>query len=193
MLATSVLRPDKARYDHSDDGDFARFDPDDPRVDQYGLALARAGTVLDATLSVYEPHPVAARPGRLPGCSRALAARLTRKLVADGVRVSAGTDYPAGPNDPWPSLLKELHALVHDAGFTPTQALAAATRNGAAAAGQSRDYGGLGAGAYADMVLLRRNPLDNIDNLRSVVLTVKRGQRYPRADYHFAPIPGARP
>jgi imidazolonepropionase-like amidohydrolase len=191
MLATSILRPDKRRYDHADDGDFSTLDPNDPRILRYARALARSGTVLDATLSVYAKDPTPQKSGGLAGCSRRLAAAITRIIVAQGVPVSAGTDYPAASDQPFPSLYDELHALVPDAGFTPRQAIVAATRNGAAAAGELANYGGLQAGKYADIVLLRRNPLDDIDNLRSIVLTVKRGVRYPREDYHVTAIKGA--
>jgi imidazolonepropionase-like amidohydrolase len=191
MLATFVLRPGKIRYDHADDGDFTKLNPTDPEIPRYARALAASGTVLDATLSLYERNPKASRPGRLPGCSRALAAAITRTIARAGAPVSAGTDYPAPANDPFPSLYRELDALVHDADFTPHQAIVAATRNSALAAGVAKDYGALAPGQFADIILVKRNPLEDIDNLRSVVLTVKRGAQYPRADYHFAPIPGA--
>ena len=191
MLATSILRPGKQRYDHSDDGDFSKLDPNDPEIQRYARALAASGTVLDATLSLYAEAPKSSKPGRLPGCSRALAAAITRVIVAQGVPVSAGTDYPAASDQPFPSLYSELDALVRDAGFTPFQAIVAATRNGAMAAGATKNYGSLQPGKYADIVLVRRNPLDDIDNLRSIVLTVKRGVQYPRTDYHFTPIKGA--
>lgn len=191
MLATFVLRPGKSRYDHTDDGDFRLVQVDDPEITRYLHALAGSGTVLDATLSLYDPDPKASRPGRLPGCPRRLAAAITRAAADAGVPVSAGTDYPAGPDNPFPSLYSELEALVRDAGFSPYQAIVAATRNGAMAAGVWRDYGSIEPGKYADFVLMRNNPLDNIENIRSVVLTVKRGAVYPRSDYHFEPIPRA--
>ncbi len=191
MLATFILRPGKQRYDHADDGDFSKLDPNDPEIRRYAAALKASGSVLDATLSLYARDPKPAKPGRLPGCSRALAAALTRIIAAQGVPVSAGTDYPAAPDEPFPSLYDELDALVRDAGFTPRQAIAAATRHGAMAAGAAKDYGALEPGKYADIVLVRSNPLHDIDNLRSIVLTVKRGVQYPRAAYRFTPIKGA--
>jgi hypothetical protein len=33
------------------------------------------------------------------------------------------------------------------------------------------------------MVVLERNPLDDVRNFRSVVLTVKRGRRFPRVEF----------
>jgi imidazolonepropionase-like amidohydrolase len=44
--------------------------------------------------------------------------------------------------------------------------------------------GTLAAGKLANLVIVSRNPLDDIKALREVVLTVKRGRAYPRSDYH---------
>jgi imidazolonepropionase-like amidohydrolase len=43
------------------------------------------------------------------------------------------------------------------------------------------------AGKLANLVIVARNPLDDITALREVVLTVKRGRAYPRSDYHQPP------
>jgi imidazolonepropionase-like amidohydrolase len=59
----------------------------------------------------------------------------------------------------------------------------AATLNGAKAAGQEKDMGTIEPGKLANMVVLEKNPLDDVGNFRSVVLTVKRGREFPREDY----------
>ena len=41
-------------------------------------------------------------------------------------------------------------------------------------------------GKLANLLVVAKNPLASIRNLRSVVMTVKRGRRYSRAD--FRPI-----
>jgi imidazolonepropionase-like amidohydrolase len=38
-------------------------------------------------------------------------------------------------------------------------------------------------GKLANMVVLERNPLDNVRNFRSVELTVKRGRTFPRGNF----------
>jgi imidazolonepropionase-like amidohydrolase len=48
---------------------------------------------------------------------------------------------------------------------------------------REREMGSVAAGKLANLVVLDRNPLESLANMRSVVLTVKRGRDYPRADY----------
>nr|WP_286159358.1 amidohydrolase family protein [Janthinobacterium sp. HH01] len=69
------------------------------------------------------------------------------------------------------------------------QAIRAATANAAMALGRQREFGTLEAGKYANMVFLQRDPLQDIANVRSVVLTVKRGHQYARDEYQFKPLP----
>ena len=84
---------------------------------------------------------------------------------------------------------QELEKLVKHAGFTPQEAIIAATANAAEALGKQQEFGTLEAGKYANMVFLKQNPLQDIANVRSVVLTVKRGHEFARADYKFTPLP----
>jgi imidazolonepropionase-like amidohydrolase len=62
------------------------------------------------------------------------------------------------------------------AGLTPLAALQAATRNPAEFMGKLDHYGSIEAGKAADLVLLRGNPLADIDNTRSVDVTVLAGR-----------------
>jgi imidazolonepropionase-like amidohydrolase len=96
---------------------------------------------------------------------------VTREAVRRGVRISAGSDHVAyGPVAERASLFGELKLLVDSIALTPTAALLAATRDAARALGgdAGRQVGTIEVGHYADLVLLTRNPLQNIDNLDSV-------------------------
>ena len=96
---------------------------------------------------------------------------VTREAVRRGVRISAGSDHVAyGPVRDRASLFGELRLLVDSIALTPTAALLAATRDAALAIGgePGRQIGTIQAGHYADLVLLARNPLEDIDNLDSV-------------------------
>lgn len=144
------------------------------------------GTILDATGRVYvedEARAAAAGEGRRPLCSADLAATITRQAWKAGVPISTGTDGLADWNDPWPALYDELDFLARRVGMSPAEVLRAATLTGARAADQAADMGALAPGKLANFAVLRKNPLADIANVRSITLTVKRGRAYPRADY----------
>lgn len=89
-----------------------------------------------------------------------------RRLADGGVNYGFGTD--AGPVGRVPGYSGhwELELMVED-GFTPGQAIEAATGRAAAILG-SRDIGVLERGRWADFVVLGANPLDNILNSRNI-------------------------
>ena len=105
--------------------------------------------------------------------------QITREAVGRGVRISAGTDHVAyGPVGDRASLLGELQLYVDSIGLSPTAALLAATRDAARAVGgdQGSRIGTIEAGHYADLVLLSRNPLDDIGNLDAVEWVMRGGR-----------------
>ena len=148
--------------------------------------MKRQGAVLDATVLVYAglEARAAARPnGPKPYCTADLAARLTNQALRAGVVISAGTDGFSERDDAYPDLHNELELLVAKAGFTPLQAISAATLGGALSVTQDPDFGAIAAGKLANLVFLSKDPSADIKGLRSVVLTVKRGVDHRRADY----------
>jgi imidazolonepropionase-like amidohydrolase len=89
---------------------------------------------------------------------------LAKTLHEAGGRVLAGTDAGGPPFVlPGLSMSDELRQLV-SAGLTPYDALRAATAN-AAAFLRRPDLGTIAPGNVADLVLLRGNPLSDIDNI----------------------------
>jgi hypothetical protein len=190
MIARYIREPGKAGYGHSNEPSYDGLSAEDPGIARYIAALAKSGTIMDATLSVYiPPLDKEGRPVASKRCPLALAGDITRAMQRAGVRIAAGTDADAGPDNPWPALYRELEALVKDAGMTPYDAITAATKNAAAALGKEREFGTLEAGKYANVVLLQSDPAQDITNLRSIVMTVKRGHRFLRSDYHHQTVP----
>lgn len=98
-----------------------------------------------------------------------------------GVDFLVGTDAPAVPNCfPGFSVHDEM-ALLVKAGFTPMEALQAATRNPAKFLGLSDSLGTVEKGKMADLVLLEANPLEDITNTQRIAAVVVNGRLLKRA------------
>lgn len=175
-------RPDS--YQHRFPIDASLFAHDNPVMTRLFADMVRRGTVLDATLHVYRAVEEAARKeGKPPLCTVALAGKITNHAYREGVRISAGTDGDTPASDRFPALFDELELLHDAAGLPPMAVVVAATLNGARAMGEGKDMGSIEAGKLANLVVLERNPLDDVRNFRSVLLTVKRGHSFPRVEY----------
>jgi imidazolonepropionase-like amidohydrolase len=175
-------RPDS--YQHRFPVDASLFANDNPVMAKLFADMVRRGTILDATVHVYREVEAAAKERRQPPlCTVALAGKLTNKAFRSGVTISAGTDGDTPISEPWPALFDELQLLHDAAGLPPMEVMKAATLNGAKAAGQEKDMGTIEAGKLANLVALSKNPLDDVRNFKSVVLTVKRGRSFPRDEY----------
>ena len=110
----------------------------------------------------------------------ATAGRAVRDLQAGGASVLAGTDTFDAFVLPGHSLHQELKALV-DAGFSPLEALQAATRTAAEYRGTAKTEGTIAAGKRADLVLLDADPSRDIGNAAKVHAVFVAGRRYDRA------------
>jgi len=145
--------------------------------------MKRRGTIMDATLYVYEvlDHMKDANPP--PYCTLKLASKILGEAYRAGVAISAGTDADSDWHDPLPALADEMVLLVK-AGMTPMDSIRAATSVAARAIGQQRDMGTLEAGKLANIVFLAKDPLADIANVKAVTLTVKRGLEFPRSAFH---------
>jgi imidazolonepropionase-like amidohydrolase len=67
-----------------------------------------------------------------------------------------------------------------EAGLTPQQALLSATGDAARCWNVAGQVGTLAAGAWADFVVLGKNPLEDIQNSRSIESVWIAGNRIPR-------------
>ncbi len=107
---------------------------------------------------------------------------LVSEMHRAGVPFLAGTDTAAGVYVfPGFSLHEELQLFV-EAGFTPAEALRTATSNPARFLGMEDRLGSIEKGKLADLVLLDRNPLDDIRNTRQVNAVVANGRYFSRKD-----------
>ena len=89
--------------------------------------------------------------------------RVVEQARARGIRILCGTDTGNNTFMPYGQLhAKELEILVTYCGFTPMEALVAATRGNAFAVGLEGEVGLLEAGKLADVIVLKRDPLADI-------------------------------
>jgi imidazolonepropionase-like amidohydrolase len=97
-----------------------------------------------------------------------------RKALKAGVKMVYGTDagvYPHGEN------ARQFGVMVRY-GATPLQAIQSATVNAADALGQKDKVGVVKPGAFADLVGVRGNPLEDVRLLENPVFVMKGGTAY---------------
>jgi imidazolonepropionase-like amidohydrolase len=109
-------------------------------------------------------------------------------LIRSGVLLTPGTDsyWGAAPElarEPKPETqdhgigtILAIEGLV-ELGMTPSQAIVAATKNGASACRRLNDFGTLEAGKFADLVILDADPLADVHNIRKLHAVFKEGKQ----------------
>jgi imidazolonepropionase-like amidohydrolase len=88
-----------------------------------------------------------------------------------------GTDSGTPMNFNSEALWREIKAHV-DMGVPPLRAISAATRIGARILGRGQDLGTIEVGKLADIIVVRRNPIFDIQALADVQVVVKDGVVY---------------
>jgi imidazolonepropionase-like amidohydrolase len=110
-----------------------------------------------------------------------------QRLIVEGCRITIGTDnyHGAAPEfrrepkletqEPGIGTILALEGLV-ELGMSPGEAIVAATRNGAIACRALDRFGTLEVGKCADLIVLERDPLESITNIRTLSLVISRGR-----------------
>jgi imidazolonepropionase-like amidohydrolase len=183
----AVLRNNEARRD----GRYRLFadaNLDSPEATALYVLLRERRPWVDATLAVFERRADKQAEGVTPEVAQVMASgftrmkQLTRRVSREGARVVMGghTDVPfAGRGEaPW----RELELLV-DSGFTPLEAITAATSTAAGFLYRDQDLGTLRAGFQADLVVFRDNPAASISAVRTVERVMVAGRWVDRSKY----------
>jgi imidazolonepropionase-like amidohydrolase len=97
--------------------------------------------------------------------------RWFQRALQAGVRMALGSDLRPLRD----AVLLEMGLWVKD-GATPWQALQAATTHAAEVCRAGHDLGTVEVDKLADLIAVRHNPLDDIDNLRALELVFKAGR-----------------
>jgi imidazolonepropionase-like amidohydrolase len=104
---------------------------------------------------------------------------LIGKMNEKGVKFLAGTDCPNPYIFPGFSLHDELSLLVKG-GMPALDALKSATINPAIFMNKENDFGSIEVGKMASLVLLNKNPLENIENTKTIETVIVRGKVYSK-------------
>lgn len=86
--------------------------------------------------------------------------------LQEEIQIGCGSDA-GSPNTPHGSLINELELMV-SYGCGTFKALQSATLIAAQTLGLEQHYGSLDVGKKADMIILSKNPVENISNIRSI-------------------------
>lgn len=136
-------------------------------ADDESIELMRKhGTQLVPTMTVYE------RIHRMRGDSPASAMYDTiftniRRLHEAGLILAVGTDTMGGIF-PFGGSAEELTLYVEKVGLEPLEAITIGTLNGAKVMGREKKQGTIEQGKNADLILVSKNPLDDITVLQEV-------------------------
>lgn len=97
-----------------------------------------------------------------------------KTLYDAGVNIGFGSD--SGPPLRFQGYFEHWEMqLMHEAGFKPDQILHIATHNASQCLGINHDLGTLEKGKWADLVVLGKNPLEDIKNTRTIEMTLIAG------------------
>ncbi len=100
---------------------------------------------------------------------------LLKSAYEFGVPFGMGCDAGC-PFVPWgKSLWGEMAEYVYNIGMTPLEAIRCATSNNARMVGMETRIGTVRAGAMADLLVLEKNPAEDIGNIDSVCLVLREG------------------
>ncbi|HEX7285486.1 MAG TPA: amidohydrolase family protein [Candidatus Angelobacter sp.] len=184
----------------------SNIDLDSPQAQQALSFLKKHGTVVDPTLALAEFYtastakpPASFEPGVLkvptelaapladvgpPGAMTDVREKIFRKQLAivgalhrAGIPIVAGTDQAV----PGHSLHREIELYVQ-AGFTPMEAIQAASLVPARVMGLEKEVGTLETGKRADLIVIAGDPLADIRNTRNVQFVITNGVMYNTAE-----------
>jgi imidazolonepropionase-like amidohydrolase len=136
--------------------------------------IAASGVVVSVTAG-----SIPAGPAPPPAIAQRMAAILAnhRRMFRAGATMVPGTDAGVTPGKPHDVLPYALRALVEQIGMTPRQALRAATSIAASAIGLGESKGRIAAGADADVLVVRGDPVADIGSITNVQAVFRAGLR----------------
>ena len=175
-------------------GKFSKYHADFDRLNTSFLETRVAANLPEASRPRYAPAYKPYRgehPEQLQeGYKKEL--QFVKEFVGAGGKVIAGTDVGPGAQTPGVTIHVEMQMLT-EAGLSPMQAIQAATIWPMEAWRKSKEAGTIEPGMRADLVILNRNPLEDISATRDISQVIKSGTVVDREGLANWKEPVARP
>jgi len=149
------------------------FDINNPVFIKLMETLHSKHTILDATVTVYSNYSPDSTLYHY-GVS------LTKLAYQKKVKIGVGTDMPLTDLTAVAPIFNEMNALQNEVGMEPIDVIRAATIVNAAIIGEENRIGSIEVGKKANIVVLKSNPLINIENCSDTDFTIKNGKFYTR-------------
>tara|TARA_R110001606_G_scaffold23364_1_gene78517 strand:+ start:4065 stop:5366 length:1302 start_codon:yes stop_codon:yes gene_type:complete len=137
--------------------------------DELFQSMMKNDVLLDATISVFEML----KENKNHRWKYEMTKRITKDAKIKGVKVAAGSD--SGQET---FVQHEMKLLVNECGFSPLEAIIAATKFSAMALGILEREGTIEVGKKANLLFLNSNPIENIEYIDDIFLVVKNGKLY---------------
>ena len=138
-------------------------------MDQLFDLMKKKDVVLDATISVFDMY----KDHRNYRWKYEMTKRITKEAQQKGIVVAAGSD-----TDQETFVQHEMKLLVNECDFTPFEAIVSATKNSAQAIGILDHEGTVEVGKKANLILLSKNPIEDINNIDSAEIIIKNGKLF---------------
>ncbi len=141
--------------------------------------MIKQGTWYVPTLSVYyyDPDPPDTDTGRRDRKRVAVHGASFQKALHAGVKIAFGTDVGGFV---WTDPIAQEFAREVEFGMAPMQAIQSATSKAAELLGKRGELGAVAPGAYADLVAVSGNPLEDVHILEKVTFVMKDGAVFKR-------------
>ncbi len=152
------------------------LDLDDAAIAQ----MVKQGTWYVPTLSVYYDHnsPLDTPAGRRDAKRVAVHGPSLQRAMKAGVKIAFGTDVGGFS---WSNPIAQEFARLQSFGMSPMDAIRSATSRAAELLDASNDLGVIAPGAYADVIAVNGDPLQNLDVLKDVRFVMKDGSVFKAA------------
>ena len=148
-----------------------QFDSTDPVFTDLIEMMKSKGTIIDPTIAIYKrsfPDSTLFNYGVL----------LTKLAYENGVKVGIGTDQDIKDFRSDAPIFQEMEVLLNDVGLKPIDLIESATIINAQMLAKEDEIGSIEKGKKANLVILKRDPTADINNMKNPVMVIKNGKLY---------------